>query len=150
MHPNRSDRDSAIATLQRDIRVYALCDLDGVPIYVGQSVDGIQARVRRHLTSARSDIIANRQLDVWEVAYVMAWPAEREAIAELEATLYHHRVRVRTAQPGAAVAKLRHRLGPPRPWRPFPSARRCGTFPLASRGGAGRGPGERRWRVRTI
>lgn len=53
--------------------VYALCDLDGVPLYVGQSVDGIQARVRRHLTSARSDIIANRMVDIWEVASVQCW-----------------------------------------------------------------------------
>ncbi len=83
-------RETAISKLERDIGVYALCDLDQVPIYVGQSVDGIQARVRRHLTSARSDIIANRQLDVWEVAYVMAWPADRSSIGELESLLYHH------------------------------------------------------------
>ena len=30
--------------------------------------DGIRSRVARHLTSARSDIIANRQIDVWEIA----------------------------------------------------------------------------------
>lgn len=41
---------------------------------MGQSLDGISTRVRRHLTSARSDVIANRLLDVWEVAYVWAWP----------------------------------------------------------------------------
>lgn len=79
-----------MATLEQRIGVYALCDLDGVPIYVGQSVDGIRSRVRRHLTSARSDIIANRQVDVWEIAYVMAWPAEREQIGQLEAALFHH------------------------------------------------------------
>jgi len=71
------------------IGVYALCDLDGVPIYVGQSVDGIRARVNRHLTSARSDIIANRQIDVWEIAYVKAWPVESASeIPELEAVLF--------------------------------------------------------------
>lgn len=70
--------------------MYALCDLDEVPIYVGQSVDGIRARVRRHLTSARSDIIANRQVDVWEIAYVWAWPCEtRDIINSLEAFLFH-------------------------------------------------------------
>jgi excinuclease UvrABC nuclease subunit len=46
-------------TLTNTIGVYALCGLDGVPIYVGQSKDRIRARVRRHLTFARSDIIAN-------------------------------------------------------------------------------------------
>lgn len=83
-------RARAVATLDARIGVYALCDLDGVPIYVGQSVDGIRARVRRHLTSARSDIIANRQVDVWEVAYVLTWPvADASAISALEALLFH-------------------------------------------------------------
>jgi hypothetical protein len=63
--------------LTNKIGCYVLCDLDEVPIYVGQSVDGIRARVRRHLTSARSDIIANRQIDVWEIAYVWAYPVEK-------------------------------------------------------------------------
>jgi hypothetical protein len=76
-------------TLTKEVGVYALCDLDGVPIYVGQSTDGIQARVRRHLTSARSDIIANRQVDPWEIAYVRAYPVARQAdIPRLEASLF--------------------------------------------------------------
>jgi len=71
--------------------VYALCDLDAIPIYVGQSTDGIRARVQRHLTSARSDIIANRQIDVWEIAYVMAWPVGAQSrISVLEDYLFHH------------------------------------------------------------
>lgn len=83
-------RARAVATLDPRIGVYALCDLDGVPIYVGQSVDGIRARVRRHLTSARSDIIANRQVDVWEIAYVLSWPVQdAAAIGPLEAGLFH-------------------------------------------------------------
>jgi hypothetical protein len=67
-----------------------LCDLDEVPIYVGQSVDGIRARVNRHLTSARSDIIANRQVDVWEIAWVWAYPVENKAdINPIEDALFH-------------------------------------------------------------
>jgi hypothetical protein len=67
-----------------------LCDLDQVPIYVGQSIDGIRSRVNRHLTSARSDIIANRQIDVWEIAWVWAYPVmERTQISPLENTLFH-------------------------------------------------------------
>lgn len=77
-------RDRQLRQLTNEIGVYVLCDLDGVPIYVGQSVDGIRSRVRRHLTSARSDAIANRQLDVWEVSYVRAYPIERSRISELE------------------------------------------------------------------
>ncbi|MGX0902981.1 hypothetical protein ACSSV8_001550 [Roseovarius sp. MBR-79] len=80
----------ALRDLTDEIGVYALCDLDGVPIYVGQSVDGIRSRVRRHLTSARSDVIANRQVDVWEIAYVWAWPVKHVSeIARLEAHLFN-------------------------------------------------------------
>jgi hypothetical protein len=82
-------RKAALKELTNEIGVYALCDLDEVPIYVGQSVDGIRARVNRHLTSARSDIIANRQIDVWEIAYVKAWPVETVFdISYLEAVLF--------------------------------------------------------------
>lgn len=82
-------RSEALKNLTDDIGVYALCDLDQVPIYIGQSIDGIRSRVRRHLTSARSDIIANRQIDVWEIAYVWAWPVPDQALVEpLESTLF--------------------------------------------------------------
>lgn len=82
-------RTGALGKLTDRVGVYALCDLDGVAIYVGQSVDGIRTRVRRHLTSARSDIIANRMIDVWEIAFVRAWPVELlSQIAELELFLF--------------------------------------------------------------
>lgn len=61
-------RKQAVKALTNETGVYILSDLDDVPIYVGQSTDGIRSRVARHLTSARSDIIANRQIDVWEIA----------------------------------------------------------------------------------
>lgn len=82
-------RQEQMKKLSDAIGVYVLCDLDAVPIYVGQSVDGIRARARRHLTSARSDIIANRQIDPWEIAYVQAYPAEHTGkIPLLEASLF--------------------------------------------------------------
>ncbi len=84
-------RRKAVAKLTNKIGVYVLCDLDDVPIYVGQSVDGIRSRVRRHLTSARSDIIANRQIDVWEIAWVRAFPVDdRDEIAIIENTIFHY------------------------------------------------------------
>ena len=83
-------RRRALSTLTNEIGCYVLCDLDQVPIYVGQSVDGIRSRVNRHLTSARSDIIANRQVDVWEIAWVWAYPIEDQTIiAATEDTLFH-------------------------------------------------------------
>lgn len=74
--------------------VYALCDLDAVPIYIGQADlsrdTSIRKRVQRHITSARSDIIANRQLDVWEVGFVRAWPVPATVDRlGLEAQLFH-------------------------------------------------------------
>lgn len=85
-----SFRRLAVRTLTNDMGCYALCDLDQVPIYVGQSTDGIRARVNRHLTSARSDIIANRQVDVWEIAWIWAYPVEtKSAIGPLEDALFH-------------------------------------------------------------
>ncbi|MTE02124.1 GIY-YIG nuclease family protein [Paracoccus sp. YIM 132242] len=84
-------RKRAVRTLTTRIGVYVLCDLDQVPIYVGQSRDGIRSRVARHLTSARSDIISNRQVDVWEIAWVLAYPVENSAeITPLEGLLFHH------------------------------------------------------------
>jgi hypothetical protein len=86
-----SFRRRTVAQLPRAIGVYALCDLDKVPVYVGQSTDGIKKRVQRHLTSARSDIIANRQIDVWEIAWVWAWPTkDRNIITPLEAHLFYN------------------------------------------------------------
>lgn len=83
-------RRQALRTLTNQVGCYVLCDLQQVPIYVGQSIDGIRSRVNRHLTSARSDIIANRQVDVWEIAYVWAYPvAAREDITPLEDALFH-------------------------------------------------------------
>jgi hypothetical protein len=91
----QSYRKQQLKSLTDNSGVYALCDLDRVPIYIGKSIDGIRTRVARHLTSARSDVIANRQLDVWEIAYVWAWavPAsEKGIITRLEDFLisYYH------------------------------------------------------------
>lgn len=83
-------RRKAVRTLTNEVGCYVLCDLDQVPLYVGQSTDGIRSRVNRHLTSARSDIISNRQIDVWEIAWVWAYPVkDRSQITPLEDALFH-------------------------------------------------------------
>ncbi|MFA6970693.1 MAG: GIY-YIG nuclease family protein [Gallionella sp.] len=90
MSTNFEFRKQAVKSLTNNKGVYVLADLDNVPIYVGQSKDGIRSRVARHLTSARSDIIANRQIDVWEIAYVWTYPVEDlNTISPLEAALFH-------------------------------------------------------------
>lgn len=91
MSASQEYRSKALGALTNEIGVYALCDLDGQPIYVGQSVDGIRTRVRRHLTSARSDVIANRQIDVWEIAFVWAWPVKDKVdVQPLEDAVFQH------------------------------------------------------------
>lgn len=83
-------RADQVKAIPGQIGVYALCDLDEVPIYVGQSTEGIRQRVQRHLTSARSDVIANRQLDVWKVAFVWGWTVDKkEDLNPLESHLFH-------------------------------------------------------------
>jgi len=47
---------------------YAFYDYDGEPIYVGQTNERLRTRVRRHLTNQRTDAVAMRILDVFEVA----------------------------------------------------------------------------------
>ena len=82
-------RQRAVRTLSNAIGCYALCDLDQVPVYVGQSTDRIRARVSRHLTSARSDIIANRQIDVWKRLGLAYSVADRAEIAPLDSALFY-------------------------------------------------------------
>lgn len=55
--------------------VYAFYDYDGEPIYVGQTNERLRTRIRRHLTNQRTDAVAMRILDVFEVAEVEIFPA---------------------------------------------------------------------------
>jgi hypothetical protein len=111
-------RRKAVRTLTNKIGCYVLCDLDEVPIYVGQSIDGIRSRVNRHLTSARSDIIANRQVDIWEVAWVWTYPVENKAdIGAIEDALFHE-FHPRSALVNGKVPKPRpYRIGLPEPFQ---------------------------------
>ncbi|KLO64221.1 excinuclease ABC subunit C [Dermacoccus sp. PE3] len=54
--------------------VYAFYDYEGEPIYVGQSNEQLRVRVQRHLTNQRTDAVAMRILDLFEVAEVALWP----------------------------------------------------------------------------
>jgi GIY-YIG catalytic domain len=109
-------RRRAVGTLTNRIGYYVLCDLDQVPIYVGQSVDGIRSRVNRHLTSARSDVIANRQIDVWEIAWVWAYPVEDKAdISAIEDALFHEFHPKSALMNGKAPKPQTHRVEVPKP-----------------------------------
>ncbi|MFG1743652.1 GIY-YIG nuclease family protein [Micromonospora chalcea] len=62
--------------LGKCIGVYAFYDYDGEPIYVGQTLESFGSRVGRHMTGQRSDTLAYRILDPFEVAKVQLWPTE--------------------------------------------------------------------------
>lgn len=110
-----SFRKRAARSLTNEVGVYILCDLDEVPIYVGRSLDGIRSRVNRHLTSARSDIIANRQIDVWEIAWVWAYPCKKAATKDLEARLYHYWNSKNALMNGSIPRRPSGRLAIPKP-----------------------------------
>lgn len=54
--------------------VYAFFDYDEEPIYVGQTEEGLGARVGRHMTNQRTDAVAMNVLDPFEVAHIEVWP----------------------------------------------------------------------------
>lgn len=56
------------------VGVYLFIDYDGEPIYVGQTREQLRARIKRHLTNQRTDAVANRVLDPFEVAAIEMWP----------------------------------------------------------------------------
>jgi hypothetical protein len=109
-------RRRAVRTLTNQIGCYVLCDLDETPIYVGQSVDGIRSRVNRHLTSARSDIIANRQIDIWEIAWVWADPVlNKDDITPIEDALFHEFHARSPLMNGKAPKRRSHQIMVPEP-----------------------------------
>ena len=54
--------------------VYAFFDYDNEPIYVGQTAEGVSNRIGRHLTNQRTDAVAMKVLDPFEVFEVEVWP----------------------------------------------------------------------------
>jgi hypothetical protein len=66
--------------------VYAFYDFDREPIYVGQTNEQLRTRVRRHLTNQRTDAVAMRVLDIFEVASLQMWPLwDLEGVTAAEA-----------------------------------------------------------------
>lgn len=54
--------------------MYGFFDYDGEPIYVGQTSEKLSTRLNRHLTNQRTDAVAMRILDIFEVAELRMWP----------------------------------------------------------------------------
>lgn len=62
--------------LNKCIGVYAFYDYDGEPIYVGQTWEDFGTRIGRHLRGQRTDTVAYRILDPFEVADMELYPVE--------------------------------------------------------------------------
>lgn len=54
--------------------VYAFYDYDGEPIYVGQTNNTLRDRIGRHMTNQRTDAVAMKVLDPFEVYSIQVWP----------------------------------------------------------------------------
>jgi len=82
------------------IGVYAFYDFDGEPIYVGQTRENFATRIGRHLRGQRSDTLAYRILDPFEVADMELYPLEflrsdpdkKAKIDAIEYSVYVHAV----------------------------------------------------------
>lgn len=77
-------QDNKGRVIGRALGVYAFYDYDHEPIYVGQTEEGLSARIGRHLTNQRTDAVAMNVLDPFEVAYIEVWPLRwgKPAVAE--------------------------------------------------------------------
>jgi len=64
--------------------VYAFYDYDGEPIYIGQTYEGLGARIGRHLTNQRTDAVAMNVLDPFEVAEICVWPLGLSHLSKIE------------------------------------------------------------------
>jgi hypothetical protein len=98
-------RKRQVAGISNDIGVYALCDLDKIPVYVGQSVDGFRARITRHLGDTRTDIFANGQVDLWDIGYVLVWKVDKSEVNLAEAALFNLFNSKSTLMNGAVLPK---------------------------------------------
>lgn len=54
--------------------IYALSDLDNVPVYVGYASESARIQVRRHLLEQVANVEFRLVVDPWEIAFVSTWP----------------------------------------------------------------------------
>ena len=81
-----------------------------------QSVDGIRSRVNRHLASARSDMIGNRQIDVWRSHGFGPIRVKNKAeISPLEDALFHEFSRTIHVDDGEAPKPRANQFNPTDP-----------------------------------
>ena len=101
--------------------VYAFYDYDGEPIYIGQTFEGFSSRIGRHLTNQRSDAVAMRVLDPFEVAEIRAWPLDLSKLGNEQVRSYLDRAEFTLFQKVIAESQLKAVLNekPPRGMEPI-------------------------------
>jgi hypothetical protein len=114
------------------IGVYAFYDYDGEPIYVGQTWENFATRVGRHLRGQRSDTIAYRILDPFEVADLELYPVEdlrsaSDKKSRLDAIEYSAYVRAIERSKYRAI--LNEKIPPVSPPVELPKSYRFGLIP---------------------
>lgn len=122
--------------LGKCVGVYAFYDFDGEPIYVGQTTEDFGTRIGRHLRGQRSDTLAYRILDPFEVAEVEFFPAdylldihsdkkERSAAFDsLEYSVYVHAI-----EKSSYHAILNEKIPPISPLVALPKSHRFNLIP---------------------
>ncbi|WP_072691711.1 GIY-YIG nuclease family protein [Rhodococcus marinonascens] len=122
--------------LRSCIGVYAFYDYDGEPIYVGQTRESFGIRIGRHLTGQRSDTLAYRILDPFEVAELELYPleflrADPDTKAEVDAVEYS--VYVRAIENSKYRAILNEKIPPVSEPVDLPAHARFNLIPPAMR-----------------
>lgn len=114
------------------IGVYAFYDYDGEPIYVGQTWENFGTRIGRHLRGQRSDTLAYRILDPFEVAEMELYPVEglradpdkKAKLDEVEYSVY-----VRAIENSKYKAILNEKIPPVSPQVDPPKSYRFNLIP---------------------
>lgn len=111
--------------------VYAFYDYDGEPIYVGQTNERLRQRIKRHLTNQRTDAVAMRVLDVFEVAELQMWPlwefesAPKSEQAKSTLNALEHSVYMQALKQSRFGAILNEKLPPASPTIELPRSYRA-------------------------
>ena len=120
--------------LGKCIGAYAFYDYDGEPIYVGQTTEDFATRIGRHLRGQRSDTLAYRILDPFEVAEMELYSVEhlrqlpvKERRAKVDAIEYS--AYVRAIQNSKYKAILNEKIPPVSPIVELPAPHRFDLVP---------------------
>ena len=138
---NRVDDDGRVIGNAK-FGVYAFYDFDGEPIYVGQTNEQLRTRIRRHLTNQRTDAVAMRVLDIFEVAEIELWPlwelegedkqSAKPRLDQVEYSAYRNAIEASRFE-----AILNEKIPPVTPLAPLPPSHRARLVEET--------PGDERW-----